>query len=48
MHLLLKYLENLRNKKKTKVFILLILILIIFGISFKFSTGVNPFVYFNF
>ena len=48
MNLFLKFLEKLNNKKKTKVFILLILILIIFGISFKFSTGVSPFVYFNF
>jgi hypothetical protein len=48
MHLLLRFLEDLKNKKKIKIFILLILILIIFGISFKFSTGASPFIYFNF
>ncbi|MDA7714945.1 hypothetical protein N8824_06585 [Candidatus Pelagibacter sp.] len=48
MEIIFKLLEIMKKNKFFRIFFLLMLTLAIFGVSFLLSTGVSPFVYFNF
>jgi hypothetical protein len=48
MEFIIKLLELIKAKKIFRLLFMILLFVIIIGISFKFSTGVSPFVYFGF
>ena len=48
MEFIIKLLEEIKTKRVLRLLLIILLIAITLGISFKLSTGVSPFVYFDF
>ena len=47
MEFIIKLLEAIKTKRVFRLLFIILLIVITLGISFKLSTGVSPFVYFE-